>query len=491
MRNITSLIHEFLNTQEDEKLKIAVVGDVLLDQFYQVAVNRISPEFPIPVLASEVQEPTMTLPGGAANVAYQFAGFNVDCTLFGITDKNAASLLHDFGFKCDLITFGYQTPRKRRFFDKDLPLCRWDIESYDPEWAPLIKARKQLVEKFEKYVYGSDPDIIILSDYGKGLFYETMAQDLIELCSEYGVPTLVDPKLEPIDQWLNCTIFKPNAKEAEDFCRTINGYNEDILSEVRCEALVITQGADGVQTYLPKKPPLSYKSDKPVVGHPLGYSGAGDCFAAVYAMAYALNFDFQESAIIANHASSIFVQKKHTDPVTPWELHAHIDPIEAKIFNNAKWLGPHLDTLRGTKVFTNGCFDLLHQGHLRVLEFAKAQGDILIVGIDSDANVKRLKGADKPIKSLDERMRLIASMQHVDFVVPFDGDVYNLIRNLSPMEILVKGGDYHADKVIGGNLVDEVIICPLLEDFSTTKTIEKIKDAKPTKRDRPNHSPHP
>ena len=471
MKDAVSLITEFLNTQEDEQLKIAVLGDVMLDEFYQVDVNRLSPEFPIPVMHSEEEVP-MTLPGGAANVAFQLLPFNVKCTLFGIGDQRAKELLGCYIPDIVMTGVGFRTPRKRRFFDKDLPLCRWDVECVNPNDEAVKDARQYILEQFEQYARSDDPDIIIMSDYNKGFFHDSMAADLIDICNDYDIPILVDPKSGPLDQWNSCTIFKLNGKEAYQFCKHHDCYPEAIVEKLECDAMVVTQGADGVKTYPAASPSSLYNVPKPVTGHPLGYSGAGDCFAAVYAMAYALDFDFREASTIAKHAASIYVQKKHNEPVTPFELRVHCDPAMAKIMT-ANQLANHLKDVPGTKVFTNGCFDLLHEGHLKTLKYAKSRADILIVAINSDQSVKRLKGKNRPIVPLAQRVSVLAALHDVDFVIAFEEDTpQKVIKQIQP-DIIVKGGDYKNKNVVGAS-VAMVEIAPYHKGMSTSSIMRKI-----------------
>jgi D-beta-D-heptose 7-phosphate kinase/D-beta-D-heptose 1-phosphate adenosyltransferase len=478
MINVQKLICQFLAAQEKESITVAVVGDILLDEYYEVRVNRISPEFPVPVMLSRTEGPHLVLPGGAALTAWALTPFNTKVALFGCVDNASRIQLESFPFDLMTENHHHQTPLKRRFYDKDFALPRWDIEEQDDfndeNWEA---ARERLVLRLDHYIEKEDPDIIILSDYGKGLFQDGFAQEVISLCNDLDVPTIVDPKGGDLSQWYGCTIFKPNKSEADSFVKTydISDSHAGLTQELHCEATVVTAGGDGVVTYPKKQRGSCYTIDKPVSGHPLGYSGAGDCFAAVYAIAYAHNFNVREASMIAYNAASIYVQTKYNNPVTPHQLRKHIDPIGAKMPSSQE-LTKILEVTKGTRVFTNGCFDLLHGGHIHVMQEAKKIGDVLIVAVDSDENVKRLKGEDRPVNSLYQRMQIIASLGFVDFVVPFTGEVDELLRQLPKMDFLVKSSDYKADEVIGADLVEQVVIVPRLDGYSTTDTVAKIKN---------------
>lgn len=480
MIEIEKLIDEFLHCQNEEKLKITVIGDILVDEHYNTNVNRISPEFPVPVIESKNPSPSKSSPGGAALVAWCLTPFNVDVNLFGCCDEDAYRAIKNNGFQIEYETNGKLSPRKRKFHDEDFPIARWDIEDLSnidsKEWQ---EARARLFRKINRHIQSNDLDIVILSDYGKGLFYGEFAQDIIQLCNDWDVPTLVDPKNAPIEQWKECTIFKPNQSEAKSFAeKHSGGYVEDLLKVINCESLVMTCGENGVINHLKNQPKRHYKSEKSVLGHPLGYSGAGDCFASVYAVAYAQNFNHYESTLIAHNASQIYVQTKHTKPVTPYDIKKYNYPYQSKIFYDADQLKKILTKTDKIKVIANGCFDLLHEGHLHLLKEAKKHGDILIVAVDSDENIKKLKGENRPIKPLKERMLTLSFLDMIDFVVPFTGTPDKLIEKLQPIQFLVKGNQYSADEVIGADLVESLILVNTIEGKSTTKIIESIKNRK-------------
>lgn len=476
-----ALIHEFIDSQNDETLIIGVIGDVLLDEYYNVSVDRISPEFPVPVMLSSDGEPARVLPGGAALVAWHLTPFNADVTLFGCIDQEAKDKISGFGFHTEHEDIGRLTPRKRRFYDQDFAGPRWDIEDLsDMDGERWKQGRSQLLNKIEAYVEDQSPDILILSDYGKGLFYdESLAQKIFALCNKFDIPTLVDPKHGTLEQWQGCTIFKPNHKEATQFAEQHDAYLDDLPKLLGCEAVIVTANEDGVYTYPANSLSYHYKPCKPVSGHPLGYSGAGDCFAAAFAVAYSSDFDLRESSVIANHVSSVYVQHKYTNPVTVYQLYQHIEPTKSKIFDDVGKLLQHLPTDGGMKVaLANGCFDLLHISHVNTLKYGKENSDILVVAVNGDESIRKLKGNGRPVISLKERMQLLASLSMVDYVISFDEDTpYELIKKIRPFYI-VKGGDYANTNIVGNDIAKEIIIAPYTKGNSTSNIIDQIFHAR-------------
>jgi D-beta-D-heptose 7-phosphate kinase/D-beta-D-heptose 1-phosphate adenosyltransferase len=461
------MIAEFLKRDALKRLGVAIFGDCMVDEYYYTEVNRISPEFPIPVMRSVKEDMRYALPGGAANVAYQFRHFNVDAHLVAMVNDYAKQVYDQAGinskycYHCD-----YQVPVKKRFYHGDFPLSRWDVE--DP---PNFHA-----EPCYEDIMGSllQMDLFVFSDYNKGFFDDVIAPDhaFRPLIDQTTIPTIVDPKAEDIEKWKGCTVFKPNVLEAHRLSkgrRDWFGQAQYFQKKLGCKAVVITMGGEGVNCliegeifkYAPKKKPSNVNS---VVG-------AGDCFIAFLAMALGRDFTVPEAVEIAYEAGAIYVQNKHNEPVSPHLLLAQEDPIAAKF--------RHPQDLRDRQyklVFTNGCFDILHPGHLATIQFAKAKGDKLVVAVNSDESVSRLKGPGRPVNDLRSRMTLLAALEMVDFVVSFDEDTPSrLIETIKP-DVLVKGGDYLPHEIVGHNMVPEVFTAPMVEGASTSRLIEKVKN---------------
>lgn len=463
----TNVIARFLAANRKKHLTIHCLGDAMVDEYFDVEVNRISPEFPMPIMSSVSSDP-IRRPGGVANVAYQLRHFNVYSCLLSFYDEYASRVYCD----CMLnhlpgTCFGRATlPIKRRYIDSGIQVVRHDIElplcgltadqideyhqGFDKE---LHRPQADLVSPLEKV------DVAVLSDYDKGFF--SGAKNYLDIYK--GVKTIVDPKRGPLEKWKGCTIFKPNCKEAQALSGLSNWREQCLLFQEKlgCEAVVITHGGEKV-VGIWRNEFFSYRPPKHV--HVESVVGAGDCFCAIFAMAIGHEFTIPEAAEIAWNAGAIYVQNRMNRPITPAELSS--DGI----------VEPEDLTHRDFKlVFTNGCFDLLHEGHLQLLEFAKSKGDRLVVAINSDDSVRRLKGPTRPIKPLEQRMMVMASLKPVDFVVYFDEDTpLEVIQKIKP-DVLVKGQDWKAENIVGADIVPELFRAPIVEGLSTTSMLQRKK----------------
>jgi len=447
---------------------IHIVGDSMLDEDYQVKVSRISPECAnVHVLLSEDDNPFRRFPGGAANVCYQLNNFNIISRLFTFIDDEAYKVIRNHGVKywgnSPNLPKGYYVPRKKRFYERGCQVvARRDIEKprYGLDDPTFRHLQAELTKQWS--VFQIEPNVMIFSDYNKGIF----SGDFKLSWFDTKAVTIVDPKVAPLDRWVGCTIFKPNSKEAE----ALSGYKDwqkqcDFFKkELNCHAVVITQEGDGVvgktQDYFEYRPKCN------VV--PQDIIGAGDCFIGMLALAIAHGFTVEDAAKIAFHGGLMYVQQKQRGMFGPWSFHS-----SGKILKNWEFLKSREYKL----VFTNGCFDLIHSGHLHTLEFARNQGDKLIVGVNSDESVQRLKGDARPVLPLYERMKLLAALEHVDYVIAFDEDTpQRLIEDIKP-DVLVKGADWQGKEVAGTDCVKEVCYVPLVEGHSTSEIIKKIKSS--------------
>lgn len=458
-------ITNFLDRIKDRKRRIAVVGDGMIDEYFQVSADRVSPEFPIPVMLSSDQEPNISLPGGAGNVCSQFKHFPCEVDFYGMVDTYARTLFAEHGINTDncVNLLKGRNPIKKRIYQGDFPLCRWDIEKegYGQDVEDL---RKRLFTNFE----GAFPyHVVIFSDYDKGVFGDPQ----IWLQRELNPITIVDPKNRPLEDWKGCSIIKPNAKEA----RKLTGADDweeqvkIIAKATGCTAVIITQGGDGVVGAVHEKP-FEYRPSKKVTADSV--IGAGDCFVAFLAMALAYEMDLVKAVEVAFEAGAISVQKKNTDPLTPMELLQRADPVKAK-FVSREFLKERDFTLS----FSNGVFDLIHSGHIATLRTAKSLSDKLVVAVNSDESTSKLKPG-RPIMPLEERMSNLAALEFVDYVVSFEEDTpLQAIRDIVPDKI-VKGGDYvNIEDVVGVDVVgkDNVVLGPHL-NVSTTSIIKRIKN---------------
>jgi D-beta-D-heptose 7-phosphate kinase/D-beta-D-heptose 1-phosphate adenosyltransferase len=460
--------------------RIAVIGDAMIDEYYEVEANRISPEFPIPVmklLKFEDGDFCKRYPGGAANVAYQLKNFNFDVGLF--FGEDLEDIFHKNGMKNIYFNKempGYinrsRVPVKKRFWDreKDFPLCRIDVEEknygIDVNRVNGAEYLDEMRKDMTKYAKEFKPYVTIYSDYDKGMFSDITEPIIDDLDPSLSI---VDPKNGPLSKWKGCTIIKPNAKEAEvmsgetDWKKQADYFHD----QTDCTAVVITQAGKGVVGKIGYDGYFEYFPETEVFAESV--VGAGDCFTAFLAMCMSHQMDLLDAIKVAFEAGRVYVQRKHNKPVTPKELLKHADSIMSK-FATIEELKDRDYKL----VFTNGCFDIMHLGHLHILEKAKSKGDKLVVAINTDESVKMSKGESRPILPLEQRKKMIAALECVDFVIEFSEKTpYNLIKEIIP-DALAKGEDWKGN-VVGSDIVKEVHLIPLLEGFSTTNIIEKIK----------------
>ncbi len=480
--NIISFIENHDNTTNPKV--IAVIGDTMMDLYDQVHVSRISPEFPIPVINCQGDNAYVVRPGGAGNVCEQFRNFNTQVNLCSILDSESCKVLNktkiNYCFSQEFHHPGVHVPIKRRYYDGDYPLVRMDNEKKNYGIGDLIDdVRKESVKKITEMTYENKPDAIILSDYNKGFFCPSTASSIIEKCRNLGIPTIVDPKKDNIS-WNKCTVFKPNLPEAAVFLKTTE---EKIITDwkwalkelqhyIECECVVITAGSRGVFVRDGKED-FHYRPLRPV-NEVRSVIGAGDCFVAVFALAVAYGYRFADAAQIAYEAGAVYVQNKHNEPIWPHQLLGRVEDSRAKILS-PKNLEEYLKSQKNKRIiFTNGCFDILHCGHISTLEFAKKQGDILIVGTNTDESIRRLKGTSRPINELRDRQIVLAALAPVDFVTHFDEDTpIELIKKIKPHAV-VKGEQYAAGNVAGHGIC-EIILAPMKPGLSTTNLIEKLK----------------
>ena len=458
-------IKTFINLFKKHKPLVYLVGDCMIDEYFNIEANRISPEFPIAVMRSGHDRPQISVPGGAGNAVKQFVNFNADVKYFGFVDPQATKLLnnHHINTKfCVCLPEHAHVPVKKRLYNGDFPLCRWDIEE---KYYGLVIEELKLVQQELHSLWSAapNPEVAIFSDYDKGIFsgtpQEWFNKDTI---------TIIDPKKGPLEKWRGCTVFKPNSKEAFELSG-ISGWQRQcdfFQAKLGCMAVVITDGAKGVMGKVGATP-FEYRPENEVPAESV--IGAGDCFVSFLALGLAYAMDLVEAVKVAYEAGRVYVQHKHNLPLTPYDLMRHVDPVEAKLVE-----ADDLRIRNFSLAMTNGCFDMgLTENHIKSLRIAKSKADMLVVAINSDESVARLKGEGRPIMKLDERKRIVASLECVDFVVtnPYDFPV-DLVKQIMP-DCLVKGGDYKAEDVAGYGIVP-IVIHPVFAGISTTDKIKKV-----------------
>jgi len=469
--------------------RILVIGDVMLDRYVRGDVERVSPEAPVPVLKVREQ---FDSPGGAANVAVNLKVLGSKVTLIGVTGKDTDGdklrdeiKLSGIGPGAVVRDSGMSTIVKTRLIAANQQIARIDHEN----GAPISrKAESALIKKIENALKVSKPGAIIFSDYAKGTLTEKVLFSTIKHARKKGIFTVVDPKGENYEKYRGADALTPNKAEAE----AASGIKITDESSLRSAAkrltgltdagcVLITRGREGI-TY-------SEKGRRPVTVPPRAkevydVTGAGDTVVSVFTLSYLASGSIESSVRIANAAAGITVGRLGASQVTCEDLIEHFEKPEGagtKIYSReplSKKLATHRS--KGQKVvFTNGCFDLFHTGHLKLLREAAREGDVLVVAINSDKSVRKLKGRGRPFVSETDRANLITALDCVMYLTVFEEDTpLELIRKLKP-DVIVKGGDYKAVDVVGRSYVESyggrVKIIPLLKGVSTSSLAGKIK----------------
>lgn len=469
-----------------QKKNILVIGDVMLDTYCTGEVRRISPEAPVPVFRKLGGRSS---PGGAANVAANLAAANQSVSLLSAIGKDAAgerlkAHLSQLGIDAGmLLPLKACTTEKTRFIaENNQQVLRLDSEVLEEvDGKVCARLLKVLTERID------GADVVVLSDYGKGLLTEEFTQGVIKLAKEHGKRTLADVKGNNAAKYTGAFLVKPNLAELRAMTGLPAGTDEQILAAsdalrdaCRCEYVLTTCGGRGMVLAGGEEPVFIDADDHEV----FDVTGAGDTALAYLAAALANGFSLRGAVEVSNHAAGLQVTKAGTAAIGLREVSEAISRMEEN------WAGKVLDRrsvskLRGLSpekkiVFTNGCFDILHVGHIRCLRQAAALGDMLIVGLNSDESARRLKGEGRPVNTADDRAELLASLAFVDYVVVFDEDTpYELIRQIQP-DVLVKGGDYAPEDVAGRDIVEarggRLVLTDLVEDRSTTGIIRRIRD---------------
>ncbi len=462
----------------------------MLDRFVYGQVERISPESPVPVLRMNRD---FTVIGGAGNVARNISSLNSSVIFIGVVgNDNAGSTLKNHLDALPntqstlLIEPHRQTVQKTRFIAQGQQLLRLDEETP----IPCASATEQkILELCEQFI--PECHALILSDYNKGIFSKNLCEELIKR-AHGRLPIIVDPKGRNYRQYKGVTVLTPNLKElAEVSGKELKTQAEIIEAarhlqeELSIESILITQGSQGMTLFDGRKEPKQIPAQAREV---YDVSGAGDTVVATLATSLAAGIRLSEACKLANAAAGIVVGKVGTATVSAEELekvveHGQFLHTEQKVLSLQQAFERLKDWRRqGLKVgFTNGCFDLLHLGHLHILQESAAACDKLIIGLNSDASVKRLKGDSRPIQNQETRAQVLAALGMVDAVVIFDEETpYNLISTLLP-DVLIKGADYTIDRVVGADVVQakggEVLLVTLKQGHSTTSTVEKMTAA--------------
>ena len=482
-----------LNLNSFKDSHVMVVGDVMLDCYLWGDVNRISPEAPVPVFNVKKKS---DVAGGAGNVLSNLSGLGCEVTIIGLCGKDEPgkrlrTLLSNERVHASLIEDSQRpTIVKTRVVSNSQQLIRLDEEIVFPV---LDDIRKKLTDIIEKKIESCHT--LIISDYGKGIFQtDGVTEQIIKIAKKNNTPVFVDPKGKNWERYKSATCITPNTKELETvYGKSIESKEELIevmentIREFDLSSLLVTQGARGMCLLQKGGNPQFIPAQAKEV---FDVSGAGDTVISTFTACISIGMDTDDAAKLSNIAAGIVVGKVGTQPINIFELKTSADMDSESISGgyiykiasrSAAKLHIQLWQANGERVvFTNGCFDLLHPGHIHLLNKARELGDRLVVGLNDDASIKRLKGSSRPILNEHDRASILASLECVDSVIIFSEDTpESLIDTIRP-DILVKGADYRIDEVVGKDIVEsyggEVKLVNTLEGYSTTNIAQKVLD---------------
>ena len=482
-------IHDILEIvrQQFPQRRVLVIGDQMLDRYLWGSVSRISPEAPVPVL---VKKSSAQSAGGAANVALNIRGLGLDVDMLGIVgDDDAGRALLDILAEAEVGTDGIltlahrPTVTKTRVITGHQHVLRIDAEEVDA----LDDASSERLCRLVGDALSQAVDAVILSDYRKGLLGETFCRTVGRIARERGIPVFIDPKGTNWERYRGASVVTPNLNELELVTgvgrkdgQALIAAGRELCVSLEIDNIVLTRGADGM-TLITRDEVLHSPA---VAREVFDVTGAGDTVIATLAAGITAGLDWPAALHIANAAAGIVVGKVGAVPIAHRDLLRAIhpksrDPMEAVYSLEELTAVVERWKTRGQRVvFTNGCFDILHAGHITYLQWAAQEGDRLVVALNTDSSVRRLKGKDRPVIAEQDRACIVAALGSVDAVVLFDEDTpIDVISALRP-DVLVKGGDYVKDRIVGAAEVESwggrVVVTSLVEGRSTSAVIKKL-----------------
>ena len=463
--------------------KLLVIGDLMIDHYLWGSCERISPEAPVQVINVNNES---TLLGGAGNVINNLKALGANVDVISIVGECDISdelkvLLDDIEVDTKYLFIQQDriTSKKSRIIASQQQVVRYDRES---TVEINNKSQNHILDTFTKII--ANYDLVLLSDYGKGILTNKLTQSLINVANKYGKKVLIDPKGSDYSKYKGAYLLTPNIKEASEATKinivddtSLNQAITRLKSQFDLDISLITLSDKGVAVYDDE-----FRIHPTFAREVFDVTGAGDTVLASLGFVLACDLNIDEAIEFSNFAAGVVVGKIGSATATINEI------IEYESSLNKSFSEEHIKTLneiivlctelkaRGKRVvFTNGCFDLLHAGHVKYLETAKSFGDVLIIGLNSDRSVTALKGEGRPINVQMDRACILAALEVVDYVVIFDEDTpYKLIKAIKP-HTLVKGGDYEGKEVIGQDIADELKLVEFLDGKSSTQTIEKIQ----------------
>jgi len=455
-------------------MNIIIIGDIMIDINYQSKVTRNAPEADIPIY--NILGKNYIL-GGAANVAFNLKNLGTNIELLGLIGNDSygeimKDLLDKNGVQNKLfIDKNRNTTQKNRIFLRNEIKVRYDIENTN-DITELIE--KQVLD----YVTNKNNiDAIIISDYDKGFITESLSQSIINYANNHNIPTFIDPKIKNYLKYKNCFLFKPNINEAEQITneKNLDKIIQIINEKICCKNLLITRGKEGMLLNS-----SSNKIEHNSIINLVDVTGAGDIVMAVLVYIYLKENNLLKACKIANFVAGKSVSVIGNYSISQNDINEYNEELEKCITKNKIIYDYEIDKIEKISknnniVFTNGCFDILHSGHIKNLQFAKSNGSILVVGLNSDESIRRLKGPERPINNIDERSTILSLFDFIDYIIIFSEDTpFEILKILKP-DILVKGSDYKIENIIGVEFVKKVILFDYINGKSSTNIINKIK----------------
>lgn len=451
----------------------------MIDSYINGEVRRTSPEAPVPVV--RVNE-TFNVLGGAANVARNLIGLESIPVVVGVKGRDSNgnvldSLFEEMKIENVLIEIDSPTITKTRVIGNNQQIVRID---YEDELIKLTAHNMEtLLETLNRLI--PECEIIVISDYGKGICTPEICQFIINHSQKWGKKVIIDPKGKKWDKYLGAYLITPNIKELSDIagCEIMNDANaitpvaKALRMKYDLQNILVTRSEKGMSLITENE-----NNDIPTKAVTVfDVSGAGDTVVSVVAAAICGGLSLIDGISIANTAASIVIKKMGTQPILLNELELPDFASDKKV--SIKSLPSLIDDLRNRRkkiVFTNGCFDILHRGHVEYLSKAKELGDVLILGLNSDESISRLKGPDRPINNLEDRCKVLEALSVVDYIVIFEDDTpIDIIKYIRP-DVLVKGADYQKEDVVGRQFAGSVELIPVVAGRSTTSIIDKLKE---------------
>ncbi|MDX4065955.1 D-glycero-beta-D-manno-heptose-7-phosphate kinase [Aliarcobacter skirrowii] len=466
------------------KPNILVIGDLMIDHYLWGSCDRISPEAPVKVVNVKKENSVL---GGAGNVINNLVSLGSSVEVISVIGDDSVAnelktLLSNIGVAFDnlVVEKGRKTSKKSRLMASNQQVLRYDSESVD---EISKNSSNKILEILEKNI--KNYSAIILSDYKKGVLTTTLTQDIIKLANRHKIKVLADPKGKDFSKYKGAYTLTPNKKEAME-ATNIDIKDEKSLVEAlkslkqncNLEVSLITLSEQGIAIFDDE-----LFTSPTAAREVFDVTGAGDTVIASITFALSCGVDIKKALYFANLAAGVVVGKigsatASLDEIYEYEsqLNKSSSSSHIKTFDEIEKLAKKLHSQGKKIVFTNGCFDILHVGHVKYLEEAKSYGDVLILGLNADSSVRKLKGESRPINSQDDRAYILASLESVDYVVIFEEETpYELIKLIKP-HVLVKGGDYEGKEVVGQDIADELKLVQFIDGKSTTNTIKRINE---------------